>query len=364
MAAALAQKADAAPDNSQGEWRNRQSGMAYRQLGRTGFMISEVVMGGVQINPERWEHILPALDRGLNYLDTASAYGRGQSEIAYAKVIKARPRDSFFLSSKVSSWPDDRDKLFKDIYDSLDESERKRIDAAAREEIERQQMLADDHLVGYFGGQRGQVEASARSLAMEKKYGGKIDRSREHKAAIIESVEASLKRLGTDYLDIVHCPHGASTENDLNGYPEIFEAFEQLKKAGKARHLGFSAHNNPGSTLAAAVETGMYSMGMVAYNIVNDPYVRPALEKAKKAGVGVVAMKVARAVYNGRGDGTQDDPARVARMHELVPGSLKVPQKAYLWGLRNENLSAVISNMTDLAMVDDNLPLAGKKGGA
>ena len=36
----------AAPAPAQGEMRNRQEGAAYRRLGRTGFLISEVVMGG------------------------------------------------------------------------------------------------------------------------------------------------------------------------------------------------------------------------------------------------------------------------------------------------------------------------------
>src|SRR6478752_3643629 len=90
LAQVLATKADAAPAGSAGEWRNRQSGVAYRRLGRTGFMISEVVMGGNTIAPDSYEHILHALDLGLNYLDTAPAYGRGRSEEGYARVIRSR----------------------------------------------------------------------------------------------------------------------------------------------------------------------------------------------------------------------------------------------------------------------------------
>ncbi len=41
LAPALPPKSHAAPV----EWRNRQTGMAYRRLGRTGFMVSEIVMG-------------------------------------------------------------------------------------------------------------------------------------------------------------------------------------------------------------------------------------------------------------------------------------------------------------------------------
>jgi hypothetical protein len=116
MAAAVAMKADAAPRTAKGEWRNRQAGMAYRQLGRTGFMISEVVMGGNTISPNNYEHVLAAMDRGLNYLDTAPAYGNTESEKGYAKILKARKRDQFFLNSKVSVWDANRSKLFQDIF--------------------------------------------------------------------------------------------------------------------------------------------------------------------------------------------------------------------------------------------------------
>src|SRR6478752_692412 len=137
LAGILATKADAAPAGAAGEWRNRQSGVAYRRLGRTGFMISEVVMGGNTIGPDSYEHILQALDLGLNYLDTAPAYGRGRSEQGYARVIGSRPRDKFFLNSKVSLWDVNRGKLYRTIYDSLSDAEKKKIDAQVNEEIER-----------------------------------------------------------------------------------------------------------------------------------------------------------------------------------------------------------------------------------
>ena len=65
------------------EWRNRQSGMTYRRLGRTGFMISEIVMGGGPVSPTNYEHVELAIDMGLNYLDTAPAYGNTISEQGY-----------------------------------------------------------------------------------------------------------------------------------------------------------------------------------------------------------------------------------------------------------------------------------------
>jgi predicted aldo/keto reductase-like oxidoreductase len=100
---------------------------------------------------------------------------------------------------------------------------------------------------------------------------------------------------------------------------------------------------------------------MVAYNIVNHPRVAPALEAARKADLGVLAMKVARPVNHGRNNGKPDDPARLRMIHDAVPGNLKVPQKAYVWALRNPNLSAVISELVNRDMVRDNVPLAGAR---
>jgi predicted aldo/keto reductase-like oxidoreductase len=172
-----------------------------------------------------------------------------------------------------------------------------------------------------------------------------------------------LKILGTDHVDLMMCPHGASTPSEILRHPEILEAFEELKQQGKVRYLGVSAHNDPASIIEAALETKVYSAAMVAYSIVNHRFMERALEKAHKADFGVIAMKVARPLHNGRGDGTQDDPARVKLIQDAVPGPMKVPQKAYLWALRNPNLSGVISELVNGALVKDNLPLAAAKKG-
>jgi len=198
---------------------------------------------------------------------------------------------------------------------------------------------------------------------MEKKYGRQIDRGKNYRQLVLDSVDESLRRLGTDHLDLLMCPHGASTAYELLNYPEVFEAFETLKKAGKVRHLGVSAHTDGAAILRAAVKAGHYSAAMVAYNIVNHKYVDQALAEARKADLGVIAMKVARPVYSGRNNGKPDDPARVKLVHDAVPGVLKTPQKAYVWALRNAHVSAVNSEMVNAQMVKENLPLAAAKSG-
>jgi len=346
------------------EWRNRHPGMTYRRLGRTGYMVSEVVMGGNRISPDNFEHVLMAMDMGLNYLDTAPAYGQGASEKGYAAVFKARKPDTVFLTSKVSLWDLNRNKVFRDIFDGLPAPEQAKLRQAAEDEIARRHADDPDYICNYFAGQRTEIEEAALSNVMEKQYGRKIDRRKNYKQLVLDSVDQSLGRLGAGHLDLLMCPHGANTPYELLNFPEIFEAFEILKKAGKVRHLGVSSHTDPAGILEAAIQTKIYSAAMVAYNIVNHRYMRTALEKARQADLGVIAMKVARPVYHGRNISNPNDPRRVKMLEDAVPGTLKAPQKAYLWALRNPNLSAVISEMISSEHVKDNVSLAGRKAAA
>lgn len=361
LAAALASKADAGSAGESPEWRNRTPEMAYRRLGRTNYMISEVICGGNTIAPDNFRHVEEAIERGLNYLDTAPAYGRGQSELGYAQVIKGAKRDRVFLNTKVSVWNSNRNAIFRRIYDSLPASEQAKVQARIRDELERRKALEPDHIGDYFGGQRKALEDSLLSNAMEPLHGHRIDRPRQYRESVLQSVDSSLKALGTDYLDLLMVPHAANSAYEVTEFDEVFEAFERLKAAGKARHLGFSAHSDPGGVLEGAVEAGSYSAGMVAYNIVNHRWVDAALDKAGEADLGVIAMKVARPCHHGRGNGLPNDPRRVAMIEQAVPGDLSVPQKCYVWALRDSRIAAVNSDLKNAAMVADNLPLAARK---
>jgi len=154
-------------------------------------------------------------------------------------------------------------------------------------------------------------------------------------------------------VDILMCPHGASSYAETQ-IPEVHETFEKLRQEGKARALGVSAHNDPAGVLRGAIASGVYSAAMVAYNVVNHSHVAPAVEEAKKADFGVIAMKVAQAVFEPNRDATPR-PERVALLKTTVPGELNTFQKAYRFGLSNPNLSAVISNMVDEKQVEENL---------
>jgi aryl-alcohol dehydrogenase-like predicted oxidoreductase len=309
------------------EWRNRQPGMSYRRLGRTGYMVSEVVMGGNTIAPDNWEHVELAIDMGLNYLDTSPAYGNGRSELGYANVVKgSSKRSRVFLNSKVSVFDSNRNAYYRKIYDNLSEDDRTKIDREMQEIIDRRRIMDSRYFGVYFRGQVREMRNSYLSNVMEKYYGDKIDRRAEYYDRIIASAEESLKRLGTDYLDLFMCPHGASKPEETQ-IPEMFEAMEKLRRDGKVRFFGLSAHTDSAGVLSAAVESGMYDAVMIAYNIVNGDFTDAAVRNAYEYDVGVIAMKAARAVYPDRKPPVYVPKSRIERLNRVVPAGCPYRRK-------------------------------------
>ena len=83
----------------------------------------------------------------------------------------------------------------------------------------------------------------------------------EYKAA----VEGSLRRLGTDYVDLIHI-HSCDEVDRLMD-PNVHEAFDQLKAEGKVRFLGFSSHTpNLAEVANTAIDSGRFDVMMLAYH--------------------------------------------------------------------------------------------------
>jgi aryl-alcohol dehydrogenase-like predicted oxidoreductase len=344
------------------EWRNRNPEMRYRRLGRTNFMISEIVCGGDPIAPDNFKHVEVAIGMGLNYLDTSPAYGRGASEEGYSNVIQGSKRDLVFINTKVDPFSANRFKAYLAVFERLSAAEQVEVLREANMDIARRQATVPNYMGHYFTGQARQIEQMAIANGLEKKCGSKIDRSRVYTDTIVQSLEGSLRRLRTDHVDLLMCPHGAASPEEVR-IPEIFEAFEKLKQQGKVRFLGVSSHSDPAGVLRSAMETGHYSMAMVAYNIMNRTYVEPAIAEAKKHNFGVINMKSAQAVFH-PDRSPEPLPERAGLLNNLVPGNAGLHQKAYRNSLNNPNISAVISNMVNEKQVRENLPVAMKGSAA
>jgi aryl-alcohol dehydrogenase-like predicted oxidoreductase len=81
--------------------------MRYRQLGSSDLQVSEISLGswltyGGGVGREQAEAcVAKAFDVGINFIDTANVYARGQAEEFLGEVLAGRPRDSYILATKV-----------------------------------------------------------------------------------------------------------------------------------------------------------------------------------------------------------------------------------------------------------------------
>jgi len=72
----------------------------YRILGRTGFRVSDIGCGAMGITNE---NVLKAIiSGGINFIDTAEAYAKGNNERLIGRVIKDFPRESLFINTKIA----------------------------------------------------------------------------------------------------------------------------------------------------------------------------------------------------------------------------------------------------------------------
>lgn len=111
------------------------------------------------------------------------------------------------------------------------------------------------------------------------------------KKLFLERFEQSLKRLRTDYTDILLYHAAGETKEFENPY--IIEAFDELKAAGKVRFAGVSLHGDDATMLDDIVKAGYYDVAMVMFNVAlaDDQRLINSMQNAAASGVGIIAMK-------------------------------------------------------------------------
>jgi len=180
---------------------------------------------------------------------------------------------------------------------------------------------------------------------------GKVGGSRAF-ATFEKHLNASLKRLRTDYIDCYYL-HGVSGgEIPLLSDPDVKAAFEKLKKAGKIRFCGLSCHDRrlPEIVTAAALN-GWMDQIMIQYNYrtMTTDEVRRALDAASKANLGIVAMKTQG------GAGSFREAAAAPKFNELVDKGFKKEQAAIKTVFSDQRVHAVVSEMTNRDMLRENM---------
>lgn len=166
------------------------------------------------------------------------------------------------------------------------------------------------------------------------------------KQQLIESAEASLKRLGLNTIDLISI-HGAETKDQLE-CPGMREAFLELRKAGKVRFMGFTHHSMNPTLVRQAIAAGWFDVMFLGYNFMASADLKAAVAEAKKAGLGVVTMKSVA-------------PSLDPRSHELLKKTHTSPQVAAIkWVLNDPNVATCNTGMTTFEQVDENLKAVGK----
>ncbi|MGV9882442.1 aldo/keto reductase [Streptomyces sp. NPDC003006] len=213
--------------------------MKYTQLGRTGLKVSRLTLGTMNFGPftnEPDSHSLmdTALDAGVNYFDTANAYGQGAGKGRTEEIIGTwftqggERRDKVVLATKVYG-----------------------------------NMTADGEAVW-------------------------PNHDRLSALNIRRAVEASLKRLQTDYIDIYQFHH----IDRRTPFEEIWQAIDVLVQQGKILYAGSS--NFPGYKIAQANEIARRrgSYGLVSEQCLYNLAVRDAemevIPASQDYGVGVI----------------------------------------------------------------------------
>jgi len=157
------------------------------------------------------------------------------------------------------------------------------------------------------------------------------------KDGIIQRIEASLKRMQTDYIDIA-MTHGVS-DMKLFDNQELLAAYAQLKKQGKIRFTGFSTHNAQ-VTLKQALDREFAEVILVIYNHLEGKDIEPLIADVRDKGIGIVAMKI----FAGGKQGNLKD---------FVNKDVSYPQAAIRWVLSNPKIDTCIPTMSSYSHVEE-----------
>jgi len=266
--------------------RNNQNINELRMIGNTGIMVTSLCFGATRTNEESL--IKYGIDKGMNFIDTGRAYSNGNNERIVGQAVSG-VRKKLIIQSKLR----------------LEENE---LPAGGR-------------------GKRG---------------------AEEIRDVLSLKLEASLKALNTDYIDIL-LYHDAVDEN-LLFHSEVLKFFSEMKQKGIIRACGFSTHNDRMNLTERNNSELFYDSIMIPFNhkgsfvhSVSGRYSEwdqtrliSALTEAGKKGVGVVAMKTCS------GGKYSPSPDIEASYREAVK-----------WVLRHDFISSAAIAMANFEQVDE-----------
>lgn len=219
--------------------------MEYRKLGNSELQLSAITYGAFAIGGNMWggnekqdsiAGIHAALDHGITSIDTAPFYGFGRSEELIGEAIRGKDRSKIQLLTK-----------FGLVWDGSNNSKGE-----------------------YFF----DAPADGKNIPVYKYTS---------KANIIKELEESLKRLGTDYVDLLqlHWPDATTP------IAETMEALNTLIKQGKIRAAGVSNYDQ--GQMQEAAKTIQLASNQVSYSMLNREIEKDIVPYSIGNNIGIIA---------------------------------------------------------------------------
>ena len=308
--------------------------MQYRMLGNTGLRVSEIGfgcgnVGGLMVrgsHDQQISSVRHALDLGINYFDTARAYGEGQSETNLGRVLD-EIGEEVILSTKI--------RLESDALQD--------IAAATASEVEQ----------GLARLGRGSVDLiQLHTRLVEKREPGRF----------------------------------AMTPDEVLGPGGVIEAFKRLRDQGRVGFFGFTGLGDV-EAIHALVDSGEFHSFQAYYNLLNPSAgqavpegfsaldYRRIIDRAAAGGMGVVVIRVLAAgvlsAVPESGGGSSREPLSagsdyerdVARAHKLSflkdHGLESLPQAAIRFAFMKPEVSTVLVGFSNNAQIDEAAACSG-----
>jgi aryl-alcohol dehydrogenase-like predicted oxidoreductase len=108
---------------------------------------------------------------------------------------------------------------------------------------------------------------------------------------VTASVQASLRRLGTDHVDVIQFHGGMYTAEEIRHILEdgLLDALEELRERGQVRFIGFTVEEP--WTARPLIATGRFDVVQVRYNLIYQSAALHVLNEARQADLGVAVMR-------------------------------------------------------------------------
>lgn len=308
--------------------------MRYRQFGKTGWRVSEIGFGGARIGgllaqdggrATSLKTLEAACDAGINFFDTADMYSQGESEVLIGNAFRKR-RDKVFIATK-GGYCLPRQKRF----------------------IQAIKPFAKP-IVRALGLRRGAVPSS---------FSGTI--SQDFSPAYLkDAVEASLRRLQSNYIDLYQLHSPSREELSSTRLRDALGVLARLKAEGKIREYGIALDSVYDVAFCLELE-GIASLQM-PFGLMDPQALDGVLDQVYECQLGIIA----RGCYGGGAlkhtlteaelRATEPQWERALQIRRLAKQMQRSPLEAALqFALSVEQISVTILGMRTPAHVATNL---------